>query len=347
MKSHLSHAAARATLGSIAIPSRHTFLQERFEVLSSAEQAMVLSRLMNRGNTRTKNTSLIEAATFSEATSADKRIETFDALLKSGLCIDEVSSSLLSQKENYFPALLQALCAAYNGDELGLLTARGNRRGHGSLLTAINSFLGVKIPRRNTYFVNDSRLNTRLGDKSTAEKKLHVLCDFATGEYVDAQGEIKPLSKKYQKVFFYDDEDKNLSTVSSYAIGNNFEKVLFAVDARTLNAQNLWNELLQRLDQKSIVRLGDNNVIHFFDIDGTLIQLEASIYVVDTGSNQRLLTISQEAFAEEPTAAVWFERVDPLQTLTLSLDFSDFADKSRIQSQVEQRTPENRIFKKL
>jgi hypothetical protein len=37
MESHLSHSAAGTTLGFISVPSRHTFLQERFEVLSSAE----------------------------------------------------------------------------------------------------------------------------------------------------------------------------------------------------------------------------------------------------------------------------------------------------------------------
>ena len=328
---------------------RFDFVIERFDRLNEIEQVLILSELEALHTTDATANAVEHAVDLYGTLSSDERTELFRKTLKDNPdCFNDTIESLIDQHTDYFPALIAVLNAVYDGHDIGLLTARGNRRGHTVLLDAIHDFVGHTIPRRNTYFVNDASRNARLPKENTAARKLQVLRDFLNGYYTDAEGNEKPMSKKYDEVIFYDDEMKNITIVADYARDNGLGTSMRAINAKEMCFEEQWEALAEKIKSGAQPDIGREPIIHFFDIDGTLVNIPARMYVVDTRSDEALITITQEEFAHNPSVDYWIEKareLDPSVPLdALEYDFKDFRDPERIEHMVRNGLLGNKMF---
>ncbi|RIL02327.1 MAG: hypothetical protein DCC75_13335, partial [Proteobacteria bacterium] len=278
---HLAHAEAghSFSLGALS-PDRRThcinFLAERFDKLNALEQSLILANLQairDKTITRARRAAGDKGARFHAQNRLEGAVNLFknrsaqlreilfrNLVISSPEALEKVAGLFLDQHKSYLPAILAALNAAYNGEDIGILTSRGNRKGNRELLRAIESFLGFSIPRRNIYFVNDTSRNQRLKERSSAGKKLEVLIDFALGFYRDRHGRIRGLSKTYDLVLFYDDEPKNLDLVNLHARKMGLAKCLRAIDSTKLAVTGLWMSLVDKVERGLKPHLGQNRI---------------------------------------------------------------------------------------
>lgn len=194
--------------------------------------------------------------------------------------------------ENRMPGFIAAKRALLKGEHIGIITARANKKDHEKLIQRLEKSLGTNIDRSHVHFVNDEGYS----GSSIAEKKLNV---------------IKTYANVYDKVKFYDDEDKNIQSVNLAQIPN-----VKAYNVKNFDANKL-NEIVK----------SNNRVIHLFDLDGTIWKLPAFIGIVKNG--KVIKKITQEEFAYGYKLST-----------NESFDFSDFSKKEKLLEQSKRR----RIF---
>ncbi len=162
------------------------------------------------------------------------------------------------------PGFIAAKRAVQKGEPIGVLTARANKEGHSDLLNRLQKSLGKEINSSDIHFINDPGY---VGADS-AEKKLNV---------------IKKYANEYASVKFYDDEEKNLKVVKSFNLPN----------VKVYDIKQFDPSKLKPLNNTS----QNKNVIHLFDLDGTVWKLPAYIRILDY-SGKEVSKITQEQFAE-------------------------------------------------
>lgn len=191
--------------------------------------------------------------------------------------------------KNRMPGFIAAKRAALKGEQLGILTARANKSGHDALIKRLEKSLNTKINPDNVHFVSDGDY----AGADTAEKKLNV---------------IKKYSKLYDKVKFYDDEEKNISIVKNSGLSNVKVYNIKEFDSKKLN----------------VLKTTNANTIHLFDLDGTVWKLPAFIRIMRNG--KEVTKISQEQFAHG-----YKLKADE------SFDFSDFTNKDKLKVAAKSR----------
>lgn len=340
---------AAGVFGNGSMEHRIEFLTTRFARLNEIEQALVLSEMESLCNSGSSTDTVEKAvALYKQHNPEDRSARFLQFLRERPEVYNDTVEALIDQHQDYFPALIAVLNAVYAGEDVGLLTARGNREGHRVLLDALEDFIGHTIPRRNMYFVNDTSRNGRLPKESTAARKLQVLRDFLNGFYVDENGAEQPMSRKFDKVVFYDDERKNIELVDDYAKQNGLGDTMQAVDAKQMNLDEQWDALVCKIEAGARPEPGREPVIHFFDIDGTLINIPARMYVIDTRTDARLITITQEDFAHNPKVEYWIELAQQenpdVPAESLVYDFEDFRDPERIEQMIRDGLNGNKMF---
>ncbi len=319
---------------SSGLDSKAGFLCSRFSILTDLEQALMLAHLSSRDRSQ-KSSGGVEyfrAAHFYNAFSREDRCRQFEALIASDSALDEAGRAFLPYMRQYLPATLAVLLAAARGAQIGILTARGNRDGNFAMIAVIQKFLGVNFRRGNTYFINDETLNRRLreeGSQSCARYKFRILSDFAGG--------LPPVESGKYRVYFYDDEMLNVETVRELAAKEGLADDITAFHTGELSVSGLWQELLDVLQSdREGVSVPE---IHFFDIDGTLINVHARMYVVDRRTGERVRGVTQEEFADNPSIEYWLENEHQF------LDFSDFKDPERIRDLLGSPEEYNALFR--
>lgn len=318
-------------------------LAPNFAAAGAVRQSLILAHLLAR-TSDDGTTGVFQAAHdfYTNHTETSRREQFASILTRHADCLDQTLRLFLDPQVKFFPALIAAMNAIYRGEDVGLLTARGNRDAHTPMLSAIEAFLGEQVPSWNRYFVNDTERNKRLTSPSTAGKKLEVLRDFALGHYSDAEGVSHPLSRRYERVIFYDDEQKNLRSAENFAKVNGLSHIIQCVDASKMSEENLWEDLMRKLEEGPPAPAGSRNTIRFFDVDGTLLSVPARMYVKDVQTGVALLTITQQEFAEHPNPDYWISQVMEerlrsgagISRDSLMFDFDDFRAPDRIEKQV-------------
>lgn len=191
----------------------------------------------------------------------------------------------LIKTDKRMPGFILAKQAAVKNEKIGIITARSNKESHLKLINRLEKSLGIKLNYSDIHFINDKGY---FGN-STAEKKLNV---------------IKSYAEKYKKIRFYDDEFKNVSIVNNLGFKNvkayDIKNFKFNKD---LNI-NLYNS--------------KRNIIHLFDLDGTVWKLPAFIKIMKNG--KLIKEITQEQFAENAYKLKENEYYD----------FSDFSDENKL-----------------
>lgn len=92
---------------------------------------------------------------------------------------------------------------------INLLTARGNKKSHDSLIEKLNTDLAkLDITINDAYFVNDPTVLNLYG--TTPEKKMICILEKIVGHKIENNAFVHILTEKYDESHFYDDEDKNI-----------------------------------------------------------------------------------------------------------------------------------------
>lgn len=131
-----------------------------------------------------------------------------------GLSIREFNNiDLIKQQKNSLTFYTNRLKKLSNIKEIILLTARGNKIAHSTLLDELSKKLiqECEIKIINSIFVNDTSelVNNNIGD--TATKKLIKLIESLVGYKIE-NNKFQPImiSNQGDEIYFYDDEDKNI-----------------------------------------------------------------------------------------------------------------------------------------
>lgn len=247
--------------------------------------------------------------------------------------LEELRYETLSRR-GYTRGLVAMARAIEKGESVGALTARGNQRGHLPLIKRIERFAGGKV--RYKYFVNDVDKSKRLYYvKDTAARKLAILIEFRNG----FSGK-----RKFDKVKFYDDEQKNIDYVDNIEthfakFEKEFRKANNLSSETEIHLDNIKAYNIKLFDYKKLDDLAEKNrggnVIHFFDLDGTVIKTSAKMYTMVDGKSVR--DISQEELATQMDK-ISKELNERYGAGNWTIDFSDFGDPKKIKKQIRSKS---------
>ena len=139
----------------------------------------------------------------------------------------------------------------------------------------------------------------------------------------------------------------------SAKVPNNILKEIQAIDARKLSASQLWHELLEGFNMPAGSPLPCQNSLLMLDVDGTLVAIDAHIYVRDKtrpAEQPPLLIITQEQFSQNSSPDFWKSQAHKLfpsvALENMVFDLDDFSDTQRVERIVQQARHEHRIFKR-
>lgn len=336
------------TTASMPGDHRAAFFVERFKHMLPSEQAVILGAMEGRHPESYVSKRIHKAIEFMQEWSSARRLRRFIRKMQEDAqpAPDDSNpkpfafstAALIKQQQRYLPALTDALISIWKGDDIGVMTARGSFEGNNVLVQAIEGYLGHEIQKQFRYFVNDANRNQRLASSSTAKRKLEVLFNYCHGYYFTASDELRVLPRRYNEVVFIDDEDKNIQAVEGAARLVGLEDRLKVVDARKLNHEALWEELVAAVAEGPPEIRGSSGRIKFYDIDGTLVNVPALMYVRDKETDEIYQTITQLDLAEHRDINYWIglaaEAHPEVPRERLFYDFGDFHDASRVQHQV-------------
>ena len=249
-------------------------------------------------------------------------MKTISDILKEKINYTEATFGNMSRtiKEKYSFGIIAMARAFAKGDDVGVLTARGNQAGHVSMHKTIEGVVGKKLKKSHIYHVNDDIMSERLldvfGSRSDL-KKLHVLVEYRNGQELTKQYILKKKHKQFERVKFYDDEEKNLIILSDPIIAEYKEILMKIAQDDTdkevienlkfdgITVYNIHDFDVAKLDRipaitsyirKLIRGFGQAKTIHFFDLDGTVYTHSVKMFV--RKGDDTLFPITQEEFAE-------------------------------------------------
>jgi hypothetical protein len=146
-----------------------------------------------------------------------------------------------------------------SNDVINLLTARGNKEAHTGVLNKLSEELnkvGLKVNQAN--FVNDHG-KCKFTGTTSVRKALHIIESIVGYEIKD--NSFIPLEvDRYKKVFFYDDEDKNIDECKS--VNTLISGILANTD------EWLRNEIIESInssEQILYINIVNTNVLNPFE----------------------------------------------------------------------------------
>lgn len=314
-----------------------SFMIERFDQMTRGEQSWILANLRFMKEERT-DTAQIYALyrTYKEVLPIFRRTQ-FLQFAHDPEFYGSIADVMLDVLKPYKPANLALLAARLRGAEIGVLTLRSSRDGNDAHIDALSKFTGYTFSQRNLYFVSDEKLNERIRHlPSGAAKKAHILGDFASGEYRTASGEVKSMRRSYGRVIFYEDEEKNLAVAQKKALEFPDGRVV-VIDANKLNPERIWRSICERLLDGRTKPANSSKEFVFFDLDGTMFDVGATINVINRQTGMIVRQLSQQEYGSRPESA-WLDEIvsgDPSQDRAeLAFDFDDFRIADRVAQQI-------------
>ena len=356
--------ANKINLSKIAFPesNRKQRLWEQWRRLLPHEQAVVLTDLDSRYKGERLPDYRIRATEIAADWSERRRTTRLRRLLSTmgDENVDKFTAeALFKQYQKYLPALLAASVAVLRGDDVGVASARSSFKGNIGLMSVLQRFLGYAIPENLRYFVNDPEKNKRLmpadptchpsfGESAllddgsqliplsgSVSRKFQVLAGYVSGFCFTEDGSLKVRPRKYHQIVYYDDEMSSTQALRECVLKTGLDSVIQVKHVSDLSHKTLWDELVSHMDQPLVdPDRRPTGVLHFFDIDGTLINVPAWIYVIRQDTGERLRHITQEDLGRYPDAHHWIqitrsERPE-LANVPLTLEYRDFTDPERV-----------------
>jgi hypothetical protein len=314
-----------------------SFMIERFDQMTRGEQAWLLANLRFQKEERTDRSQIFALyRTYKDVLPLFRRTQflQFVGQPERYAAVGDIMGDIMIQ---YKPANLALLAARLRGAEIGVLTLRSSRDGNNAHIDAIARFTGYSFEQRNLYFISDEKLNARIRHVNGGPaKKSHILGDFAAGHYSDQNGERRAMRRAYKRVVFYEDESRNLDAARRKA-AEFPDGRLVVIDAKKPDAASIWSGICRRLLEGNVRSPNSAREIVFFDLDGTMFEVDATINIINRDSGVILRRLGQREYGSKPESA-WIDEMvaaDPtIDRHAIAFDFDDFKQPERIARQI-------------
>ncbi len=240
--------------------------------------------------------------------------------------------------EKYNPAILPLISAHLRGEEVGIVTSRGNLVGHQKLISALEEFLGFKLDK--VYFLGDSALNMRLrklGDLPVENRKLQIIREFLGAEYTNIDGEKVKLELPRKLVFYEADANtyQRLKLIKHTDPTNIFRPILVSKFPADASMREVLEVLANPRDRAN----SDKRGLVLSGLDGALINVNAYIYIRDRESNDLVAVFTPEEWSELRFDGKWQREIKShrpkINLDSLWVDTEDFASATIVESQVK------------
>lgn len=181
---------------------------------------------------------------------------------------------------SYYGGAVAALRALDKNEDIAILTARSNKSAHQVLIKALEDSFSkelnryIKIPQERIHFVNDDEFSGGLPHPMNSyERKAYVILNYLQ-------------NGNWEKIKFYDDDEKNLSAVKAW-VKKKEDSLLAGIRENELLLKKIKNIKLydiKNFDNKKLIEGNtlkkEGKTLHVFDIDDTLLEVPSKIKVI-------------------------------------------------------------------
>jgi len=137
-------------------------------------------------------------------------------------------------------------------------------------------------------------------------------------------------------VIFFEDEPKNIAAAEAKARAFPDGRIV-VIDANKPSAESIWRSICSRLLSGKVNPVHSKREIVFFDLDGTMFDVTATISVIDRGTGRIVHRLTQQEFSAK-TEQEWFDQIaaadSSVNRSDLALDFGDFKLAERVAQQI-------------
>ena len=209
---------------------------------------------------------------------------------------------------SYYGGAVAALRALDKNEDIAILTARSNKSAHSVLIKALEDSFSkelnkyIKIPKDRIHFVNDDEFASNLPtNMNSYERKAYVILQYLQ-------------NGDWNKIKFYDDDEKNLSTIREW-LKKKENALMAGVRENLLLLKKIKNTKLydiKNFNNKKLVQGNslkkEGKTLHVFDIDDTILKLPSKIKVIK-GNNviQELLPSELTTYTPKPDEKLSFQ----------------------------------------
>ena len=315
--------------------SRAEFLCSRFERFRVEEQIEVLTRLQKKLTTEMAGL----APGIVSSLDASGRLTLFEQQVRSAAGAQYASTLVERCCQRYNPAILTLIGRYLSGDEIGILTRRGDRAANTPLVRAVEEHLGFPITTQ--YFLNDQSLNVRLrksGVSGTEDLNAQILGEFVLGRYANIRGESRELTP-YTAVRFLESDAHMVEQLRGMSRDMGWGRRLKVVNTAELSHRRGWRDVVQCLNASASAA---SSGITFSSLDGALVNVEAFVYVRDKGTQEAVAWFTPEEWNVVRVKDIWREMIKHKRPdLDLDALVVDTEDFNRIDHVLEQvKVPE-------
>jgi hypothetical protein len=165
---------------------------------------------------------------------------------------------------------------------------------------------------------------------------------------------------KVRELFKFRNDDRATRQLHSYLQRTHRERDpdhiahrLRVIPAERMNAERLARSLAKILLGECRPAYNACNRLYLFDIDGTVVQLPAKMYIRQRCDDAEIIKITQEQYAENPSMLHWYQKAQTKYQFhgrnvpmhELYYDFREFEEEASIRRTIEIARINNALFK--
>lgn len=271
----------------------------------------------------------------------------FLASLKSPETRELSVKALQTTLSDYKPALLWARALLDDGEDVCVVSIRGNKENDLSAQEPIKDLLwrvlGDRFDERAIFFLNDVNRSRRLG--TSYHKRLEsLLPELMTGVSPRAKAGVETRDRAYNRVVVYSAIPATVDYLKRYVDKSGTKKQLQIIDSKKITAEFA---LAANLDGRKRREMGQPKTLHVFTLEETLLDLPAEFRVLLKGTERILARIPVRKFLTRDHPKAWLEetaRIKGISRPQLVFDDRDFTSRNALRSQINQFSG-NEMFK--
>jgi hypothetical protein len=308
-------------------------IQSIFRLLTTDEQKFILGSLgVNKDTLTTK------------LTTPSSRSFEFNRLAKRSNMTTTVADTLMPILSQYNSAVLIARALLAKDCAVSVASLRGSKEddpnSQDPLIEELFRALGGKLRQQDIFLLFHHQLSQRLKGRSFQERLTHLITEKLTG--ISKRNEQVKSVDMYKQVFVYTGLQPVANYLRRYASNTNLKGRLKIINTNAITSE----EAAKRLLRGSLTPPADT--LHFFTLEGTLMDLGGEIKVRDKERPIIYRRINLSKFIERNNPNLWLREVAreyDLPIRQLQIDDSDFTHRANLRLQLIDGTEENRMYK--
>lgn len=308
-------------------------IQSIFRLLTTDEQKFTLESLgVNKHTLTTK------------LTTPSSRSFEFNRLAKRSNMTTTVADTLMPILSQYNSAVLIARALLAKDCAVSVASLRGSKEddpnSQDPLIEELFRALGGKLRQQDIFLLFHHQLSQRLKGRSFQERLTHLITEKLTG--MSKRNEQVKSVDMYNQVFVYTGLQPVANYLRRYASDTNLKGRLKIINTNAITSE----EAAKRLLRGSLTPPADT--LHFFTLEGTLMDLGGEIKVRDKERPIIYRRINLSKFIERNNPNLWLREVAreyDLPIRQLQIDDSDFTHRANLRLQIIDGIEENRMYK--